>query len=148
ISNPATWRTLRAYRQTYRPVVCALVAAGLDLKTIHDLPAAAISDDYRTVTVAGRVYEVPSDARVFLRAHVVWRSLNTRSERFIAPPDADSYGIRTLARAVDDAASEFGLVFSPGALTRKTMTARLWVQRHGISAQPLDRPTSDVRRSA
>lgn len=137
IANPATWRKLLAYRQTYRPVVCALVAAGLDLATINDLPATAISADYSTVTADGENHPLPEGSEAFVRAHSIWRALNTRSDRFVAPPDAEAYRSRVLNRVLSDAATELGLVFSPGPVTRSKSSARSWLYRNGVTVQKL-----------
>lgn len=145
ITNPETWRALRAYRQPYRAAVCVLAAAGLDLATIRTLPADVVSADFTRVTVGEKTYRVPSGGEVFLRVQAIWRTLSSTSERFISTDTDAEFNPRGLPRILDAVARELGLIFSPGVLNRETNTAKQWRARHGLSVQPL-RPTG--RRKA
>lgn len=140
VSDPESWKLLRAYRQPFRGAVNACLAAGVEVEDAPTIKVGEVSTDGASITTGGRRIEVPSGAEVFLRALLLQRLADG------AGPEAQlfydySKGPQKaflLVRALNASARELGVGLVTSRLKRHGGKARSWQTRHGVGIEELN----------
>lgn len=138
--DPASWRSLRAYRHPHRQSICALTLLGASPTQLQATSVADLADDTTTLTINGRELPIPCAARPVLRALKTTRMAVAAAddEPLVADLAGSPVSERAMANVIGRVPAELGFRLDVGQIHRTPPAAHVWANRRGIRITELE----------